>query len=358
MFPRETSGFPRFGLGYSIHMTRVRRVDCGGPGIHRMRQGRGFRYVDEEGDAIRDRGLVERIRALAIPPAWREVWICPDPRGHIQATGYDDAGRKQYLYHESWRDRQDRLKFDRMLEFGAALPGLRRRTGRDLGRRGLVRERVLACAVRLLDLGFFRIGGEQYAAENDTYGLATLRRSHLRLERGRATFDYRAKGGQRHQQIVTDPPVLATLRALKRRRGGGRRLLVHGRGRRWEPIRSAEINDYLKEAAGGESTAKDFRTWNATVLAAVALAANDGRRPSASARRWAANAAVKQVASYLSNTPAVCRSSYIDPRVFDRFDCGETIRPELDLIVERSDPSAFPDRERIEKAVLKLLDSG
>jgi DNA topoisomerase I len=339
-------------------MTRVRRVDSGGPGICRVRHGRGFRYLDEESEPIRDSELLERIRGLVIPPAWEEVWICPDVRGHIQATGYDDAGRKQYLYHESWRERRDRLKFDRMLEFAAALPGLRRQAGHDLGRRGLVRERVLACAIRLLDLGFFRIGGEQYAAENDTYGLATVRQGHVRVERGKAIFDYPAKGGQRHQQVVTDPPVLATLRALKKRSGGGSKLLVNRQGRRWVPIRSSEINDYLKEAAGGEFTAKDFRTWNATVLAAVALGANDGQPSSASARRRAANAAVKQVASYLSNTPAVCRHSYIDPRVFDRFDSGETIRPELELIVERSDPSEFPDRERIERSVLKLLDSG
>jgi DNA topoisomerase IB len=339
-------------------MARVRRVDCGGPGIHRVRHGRGFRYLGVGGEPIGDPELLERIRGLAIPPAWEQVWICTDPRGHIQATGYDDAGRKQYLYHESWRERQDRLKFDRMLDFGAALPSLRRHAARDLRRRGLVRPRVLACAVRLLDLGFFRIGGEQYAAENDTYGLATLRQSHLRLGRGKATFDYRAKGGQPYQQVVTDPPVLATLRALKRSRGGGRKLLVHRQEGGWVPIRSEEINDYLRAAAGGEFTAKDFRTWNATVLAAVALAANDGQPPSASARKRAANAAVKQVASYLSNTPAVCRRSYIDPRLFDRFDSGETIRPELDLIVERSEPTAFPDRERIERAVLKLLGSG
>jgi DNA topoisomerase IB len=326
--------------------------------MRRVRHGRGFRYLGEGGEPIGDRALLEHIRGLAIPPAWEKVWICTDPRGHIQATGYDDAGRKQYLYHESWRERQDRLKFDRMLDFAAALPSLRRQAARDLRRRGLVRPRVLACAVRLLDLGFFRIGGEQYAAENDTYGLATLRQSHLRLGRGKAIFDYRAKGGQRHQQVVADPPVLATLRALKRRRGGGRKLLVHMQEGGWVPIRSEEINDYLRGAAGGEFTAKDFRTWNATVLAGVALAANDGQPPSASARKRAANAAVKQVASYLANTPAVCRSSYIDPRLFDRFDSGETIRPELDVIVERSDPSAFPDRERIERAVLKLLHSG
>jgi DNA topoisomerase-1 len=334
-------------------MPRLRRVDCSGPGIRRTPHA-GFRYVAEDGSALRDSEALKRIGGLAIPPAWKDVWICSDPRGHIQATGHDDAGRKQYLYHDAWRARQDRLKFDRMLEFAAALPQLRRRAERDLVRRGLVRRRVLACASRLLDLGFFRIGGEEYAAENETYGLATLRRRHLRFERGEARFDYRAKGGQRHAQAVADPLVLPTLRALKRRRRGGTQLLAYWQHRQWVPVRSAEINDYLKENAG-DFTAKDFRTWNATVLAAVALAGHDGQPRSAHARRRAATAAVKQVSGYLANTPAVCRSAYIDPRVFDRFDSGETIHAALERIADRSNPSEFPDRERIEAAVLELL---
>jgi DNA topoisomerase IB len=311
--------------------------------------------LDRNGEPIRDREVLERIRGLAIPPAWEEVWICPDPRGHIQATGYDDAGRKQYLYHESWHKRQDRLKFDRALEFGAALPKLRQQVVRDLARRGLARERVLACAIRLLDLGFFRIGSEQYATENDTYGLATLRQRHLRLERGKAVFDYPAKGGERHLQVVTDELVLPTLRALKRRRRGGRELLVYWQSRQWVDVRSDEINEYVKHAAGGAFTAKDFRTWNATVLAAVALGNEDGQPASAAARKRAATTAVGQVAEYLSNTPAVCRRSYIDPRTFDHFDSGKTIHAALKRIIDRSDPSEFPDRERIERAVLKLL---
>ncbi len=320
-----------------------------------MRHGRGFRYLNPAGEPVDDRELLERIRALAIPPAWEDVWICPDVGGHIQATGHDDAGRKQYLYHEKWHERQDRLKFDHMLEFGAALPSLRKQVARDLARRGLVRERVLACAIRLLDLGFFRIGGEKYAIENDTYGLATLRQRHVRLVGGTAEFGYRAKGGLRHLQVVTDPIVLPTVRALKRRRRGGPEFLAYWKPRQWVDVRSAEINEYLKEIAGGDFSAKDFRTWNATVLAAVALGAEDGQPRSAAARKRAASTAVKQVAEYLSNTPAVCRRSYIDPRTFDHFDSGETIHAALERIIERSDPSEFPDRERIEGAVLKLL---
>jgi DNA topoisomerase IB len=336
-------------------VTRLRRVDCSGSGIRRVRHGRGFRYLYDNGKAVRDSERLKRIRDLAIPPAWQDVWICSDPRGHIQATGYDDAGRKQYLYHEKWHERQGRLKFDRTLEFGAALPGLREAVAHDLGRRGLVRERVLACAIRLLDLGFFRIGGEEYAIENDTYGLATLRQRHVRLEGGSAEFDYRAKGGQRHKQVVTDPLVLPTVRALKRRRRGGTKLLVYWKPPRWVEVRSAEINEYLKDTVGGDFSAKDFRTWNATVLAAVALSAEDGQPRSTAARKRAAVKAVKQVAGYLANTPAVCRRSYIDPRAFDRFDSGETIHAALERIIDRSDPSEFPDRERIERAVLELL---
>lgn len=337
-------------------MPRLRRSDCSAPGLRRIRRGRGFQYVEEDGTPIEDREVLERLRALAIPPAWEDVWICPHPRGHIQATGYDDAGRKQYLYHQQWRENRDREKFEQMLEFARALPGLRERLADDLGGRGLVEARVCACAVRLLDLGFFRIGSERYADANGSFGLATLRKEHLSIERGVAVFDYRAKGARRHRQAIEDPAVLPTLRALKRRRDGGPELLAYRVGRdRWADLRSDEINEYLKEAAGGDFSAKDFRTWNATVLAAVALARAEGEATTKAARKRIANEAVKRVAEYLSNTPAVCRSAYIDPRVFDRFDSGETIQAELERIVDSSDPGEFPDRERIEKAVIELI---
>jgi DNA topoisomerase I len=330
-------------------------MDCSSPGIRRVRRGRGFSYVDEDGARIEDRELVDRIRSLAIPPAWTDVWICPDPRGHIQATGQDDAGRKQYLYHEAWREHRDREKFEQMLAFGRALPAVRRRIEEDVRRRGLVRERVLACAIRLLDLGFFRIGSERYAEENETHGLSTLKRRHVSLERGRAVFDYRAKGSQRHVQVVADPLILPTIRALKARGSAPGGLFAYKNGRRWHNVRAEEINERIRELAGGEFSAKDFRTWNATVLAALALARNEPPPSSKAARRRVVNEAVKQVGSYLSNTPAVCRSSYIDPRVIDRFDSGETIRRALDRAIDGSDPGEFPERERIERAVLRLL---
>jgi DNA topoisomerase IB len=335
-------------------MPRLKRSDPSEPGFHRVRRGRGFRYLDQAGDPVTDDDILSRIRALAIPPAWREVWICSYPNGHIQATGLDDAGRKQYLYHEQWRIHRDREKFERMLEFAQALPRLRRRAQRDLKLRGLVRDRVLGCGVRLLDLGLFRIGSEQYAEENETYGLATIRRRHLRFEQGAAVFDYRAKNSQRHLRLIRDEQVMPTLRALKRRPGPGE-LLAYRNGRSWVDVRSDHINEYLKAAAGGDFSAKDFRTWNATVLAAVTLAAHDGKPASPSTHKRLVSAAVKQVAGYMGNTPAVCRRSYIDPRVIDRFDSGTTIRAALRGSVDELDPATLPGRARIEQAVLELL---
>ena len=337
-------------------MARLRRADCSEPGIRRVRSGRGFRYVDESGDSVRDEKTVERIRALAIPPAWRDVWICMDPLGHIQATGVDDAGRKQYRYHDAWRDRRDRRKFEQMLELAELLPSLRRRLRGRLGQRGLTRERVLAGAVLLLDLGFFRIGGEEYAEQNESFGLATIRKSHVRSENGAVVFDYPAKGAQRRVQEITDPPLVQLVRALKRRRGGGRELLAYREGGGWVDVRSAEVNAHLKELTDSDLSAKDFRTWNATVLAAVLLAAHDGEGGTKTARKRVAREVTKEVADLLGNTPAVCRRSYIDPSVFDRFDAGETIRDELGRHAGKGfDEIPAAARDRIEVAVIGLL---
>ncbi len=336
-------------------MTRLRRVDCSSPGIRRVGHGRGFSYTEEDGTPIRDREVIERISELAIPPAWKGVWICPHPRGHIQATGEDQAGRKQYLYHPRWRERRDQEKFDEMERFAKALPAMREQTEQDLARRGLTRERVLACSVRLLDLGFFRIGSERYAEENETFGLATLRKKHVRIERGVAIFDYTAKGSKRHVQEIASPVIVPTIKALRSRKGGGYELLAYRQGREWVDVRAADINEYLKTMMRGDYSAKDFRTWNATVLAAVELATAGHDAQTKTARKRAASAATKRVASYLSNTPAVCRAAYIDPRVFDRYDSGETIRAPLKRIVAGTDPNEFPERERIERAVLRLL---
>jgi DNA topoisomerase IB len=339
-------------------MPRLRRVDCAAPGIRRRGRGRGFEYLDEStGERIEDEEILERIRALAIPPAWKDVWICADPLGHIQATGADARGRKQYRYHDLWRERRDRQKFDAMLEFGRSLPELRERVERDLRRRKVSPERVLACAVRLLDRGFFRIGSEDYAEENETYGLATIRKRHVTVNGKTMVFDYEAKGGKRRVQEIEDRAIAGLVRTLRNRRGGGEELLAYRNGRQWRDLRSTDINHYIKETVGEQHSAKDFRTWNATVLAAVVLAASARERDlgTKGGRARAQRDAVKEVARFLGNTPAVCRASYIDPRIFDRFDGGLTIGGVLDRLPE--DPSDWPEIQRpIEEAVLDLID--
>ena len=336
-------------------MTRLRRVDCSEPGIRRLRRGRGFSYADARGRPITDAETRDRIRGLAIPPAWEDVWICPQPNGHIQALGTDARGRRQYRYHDEWRRRRDREKFDQMVEFAQRLPRLRRRTARQVCGAAPTRERVLAGAVRLLDRGFFRIGGEEYAEENGTYGLATMRKDHVRLEPGNVVvFDYPAKGGKRMLQSVVDPDVHRLVAELKRRRGGSDELLAYKNARRWHDVHSADINEHVKELTGGDFTAKDFRTWSATVLAAVAVAGLDVVSGSRAARKRLVRCAVEEVAHYLGNTPSVCRASYIDPRVFDRFDAGATIAAALERIPAAglADPVG---RTTIERAVLDLI---
>jgi DNA topoisomerase IB len=330
---------------------RLRRSDLNGPGFRRVRRGRGFVYLDEDGEPLDDPETLERIHALVIPPAWKDVWICPRANGHIQAIGVDAAGRKQYRYHSKWRERKDQEKFDQMLGFARMLPRIRRRTAAHLGQDGLTRERVLACSVRLLDRGFFRIGGEEYA-DNGSYGLATLERRHVTLEPGNLlVFDYPAKGGKRRLQAIVDPAVYAVVAELKRRRSG-RELLAYRNGR-WVDVRSADINDYIKEIGGPDWSAKHFRTWHATVLAAVALAVS-GQASSTNARKRAMTRAAQEVAHYLGNTPAVARASYIDPRLYDRYQAGITIADALDELgdVELGAPATHG---KIEKAVLDLL---
>ncbi|HWF36325.1 MAG TPA: DNA topoisomerase IB [Solirubrobacteraceae bacterium] len=336
-------------------MPRLRRADCSSPGLARRRRGRGFEYLDEAGQRLRDEEALARIRELAIPPAWTDVWICHDPLGHLQATGVDAAGRKQYLYHPDWRARRDRAKFDEMLEFAAALPRLRRRTRRDLRGDALTQDRVLACAIVLLDLGFFRIGSETYAEQNQSFGLMTMLKRHVRVENDQLVFDYQGKGGRRRVQAIADPTVREVVAELKRRRGGGDRLLAYREGRRWIELRSESLNDRIKTLTGGDFSAKDFRTWNATVLAAVAVATLGADASSQSARRRAVNAAVKAVSAYLGNTPAVCRASYIDPRVFDCFQGGHTIAETLDRPLASVDLAKRRAREEVETAVLDLI---
>jgi DNA topoisomerase IB len=338
-------------------MPRLRRSDCASPGYSRRGRGRGFEYRDRTGARLEDADALARIAALAIPPAWREVWICRDPLGHLQATGIDAAGRKQYLYHERWRAHRDRLKFASMVRFAAALPRLRRRVRSDLRGRGLTRVRVLALSVRLLDLGFFRIGSEDYVESGDSYGLTTMQLRHVAIAHGEVVFDYRAKSGKRRVQAIADDDALGVVRALRRRPGSkaNARLLAYRDGRTWHDVNAEEVNAYIKRGARGDYTAKDFRTWNATVLAAVALAARAPVPAGAAARERAVRAAIETVSEYLGNTPAVCRASYVDPRLIDRFHSGQTIAPALERASGGPDLGDEPTRRRVERAVLELL---
>jgi DNA topoisomerase I len=334
---------------------RLRRSDPSSPGCTRVRRGKGFSYLGPDGAPLADPDESLRIKELVIPPAWSDVWICSDPQGHLQATGIDAAGRRQYLYHPRWRELRDRQKFDHMVAFAGELPRLRRRILRTLRTDGeLDRERVLALAVRLLDIGLFRIGSEQYADEEGGVGLATVQRSQVTVKGGEVVFDYVGKAGKRRVQAVQDPPTVAAVIALRRRRSGGEQLLAYREDRRWRPVHSDQISAYLKAQIGSAYSAKDFRTWNATVLAAVALAADGRGAATKRARKKAIDGAVRGVSEVLGNTPAVARRSYIDPRVFDRYLSGWTIGGELDRIGALRGPDDRR-RARLEAAVLDLL---
>jgi DNA topoisomerase IB len=329
------------------------------PGIRRRRCGRGFRYFAADGKPLTDAVAVARIKALVIPPAWEDVWICPAEDGHIQAVGTDVAGRRQYRYHDRWRDQQDREKFDRMLEFGRALPRVRATSEKHLHGRELSRERVLATAVRLIDLGFFRSGSDEYAADNGTFGLATILREHVTCHRDEITFEYVGKSGKRHVQSVADDLASPVVRRLKRRRSFAEcdDLLVFRSGSRWHNVTAGNINDYLREISGGDFTAKDFRTWHATVLAAVGLAVSQAAE-SPTARKHAITRVVQEVAEYLGNTPAVARASYIDPRVITRYEEGDTIASSLVDLGQGQEFGDVATKGRAEGAVLTLLSPG
>ncbi|MGY1774027.1 DNA topoisomerase IB [Blastococcus sp. SYSU D00813] len=332
---------------------RLRRSDVNGPGWSRRRAGRGFAYYDEDGVLIKDDRL-DRLRSLAIPPAWKDVWICPWPNGHIQATGVDAAGRRQYRYHEQWRARRDAEKHERVLEIAHQLPDVRDEVVDALHSRGLNRERVLACAVRLLDLGAFRVGSEQYAEDNGTYGLATLRREHVSVRGERTFYSYTAKGGIEREVEITDKPTADVVRALlKRPEGTGEELLAYQLDDgSWHDVTSTEINAYLKEISGAEITAKDFRTWTATVLMAAQLAEAPPPK-SKTGRKKVISTAYKAVSEQLGNTPAVCKASYVDPRVVDRYEHGETVAPALREAAEAENDR---DAQRVlEAAVCQLL---
>jgi DNA topoisomerase IB len=323
---------------------RLRRSHLAGPGYRRRRRGRSFTYLDAHGDPLADPAELARVKDLAIPPAWTDVWISPDPRGHIQATGTDAAGRRQYLYHEVWRRKRDAEKFDHVLDVAARLPWLRRRLAADVRGDRLTRQRVLAAVAKLIDLGLFRVGGDEYAKGDDaTFGVTTLRPEHMRVRRTGTEFRYPAKGGVERVSVITDDDVCRVLTGLRRRRDPDR-LFQFREGGAWRAVHSDDVNAYLRRASGIEMSAKDFRTWHATVLAATLLAGHDPAGTSPTRRRRAVARVMREVAAELGNTPAVAKASYVDPRVVDLYHDGIVV----DLPVRFS-------RTGVESAVLRLL---
>ncbi|WP_091740051.1 DNA topoisomerase IB [Phenylobacterium immobile] len=317
-------------------------VDDRDPGLSRRRFGAGFSYRDPEGKGVSDEATLDRIRKLAIPPAWTDVWISPDPQGHIQAVGRDAKGRKQYRYHEAWRASRDGAKYERTLAFGRALPRLRCRIASDLARRGLPREKVLAAVLQLMEMTLIRVGNEEYARQNRSFGLTTLRDRHARLTSAGGVFEFRGKSGQVHSTAFSDRRLARIVKACQDLPGQRLFQYVDDEGVR-HAIESTDVNAYLRDALGEDFSAKDFRTWAGTVAAARALAMCEPPASETAAKR-SVNTCIKAVAGLLGNTAAVCRKAYVHPFVVDAYAQGAlTLKPS-------SEPRAF------ELAVLKFLE--
>jgi DNA topoisomerase IB len=325
-------------------------VSTSDPGWTRRRAGRGFVYLDEAGRRL-PADEVARIKALVIPPAWQDVWISRYPNGHIQAIGTDAAGRRQYLYHPEWRRQRDMEKFDRVLVMAKRLPQARVQLLRDLDEAEFGRRRILAAAVRLLDLGYFRLGSEDSVDDFGSYGLTTLEKRHVTKHGDALRFCFVGKAGIEHEVDVDDAQICVIINRLRLRRSGTERLLVYKDGRRWRELEPTLVNGYLHDLFDTEVTAKDFRTWHATVIAATALAANHSHGVSRTARKKAVRAAVVEVSEYLGNTPTIARNSYVDPRVIDLYEDGTTIARALD----RAPKQPRRRQEHLEKAVLRML---
>lgn len=322
------------------------------PGIHRRRRGKQFVYVDQDGHRVRDADTLARIRSLAIPPAWADVWICPHDRGHLQATGRDVRGRKQHRYHPKWRETRDSVKFSRTIAFGRALPRIRRRVARDLRRPGLGREKVLAAMVRLLETTLVRIGNEEYLKQNRSVGLSTMRDHHVRIRGGVLHFNFRGKSGKQHEIDLADPRLAKIVRRTQELPGQELFQYLDDDGAR-QKITSTDVNTYLRDIAGAEFSAKDFRTWSGTVLAALALREQVAFTNQKQARRNLVGA-IENVAKRLGNTPAICRKCYIHPAIMESYLDGKTI----ELIKARADSALHTANSGLssqEKAVLRFL---
>lgn len=298
-------------------LARLRYVSDETPGICRRRAGKGFSFVNADGAVLRDKETLARIKKLAIPPAWRDVWICPREDGHIQATGLDEKGRKQYRYHERWREVRDETKYARMMAFGAVLPKLRARVDEDLKKPGLPREKVLAAIVRLLEKTAIRIGNEEYARTNKSYGLTTMKNRHAKIEGAHLVFQFKGKSGVRHTIDLNDKR-LARIVAKTQELPGQDLFQWVDESSAAHTISSSDVNEYLREISGEEFTAKDFRTWTGTVLAALTLSELETFDSQAQAKKNVVTA-IENVARRLGNTPTVCRKCYVHPAVLDSY---------------------------------------
>ena len=322
------------------------------PGFTRKLQGNHFSFFRVNGTRIRDAATTARIRKLAIPPAYTKVWICPDERGHLQATGRDARGRKQYRYHPFWRAQRDETKFQHMLEFAKALPKIRRRVTRDLRLPGSPREKILATVVRLLETTVIRVGNDEYARENHSYGLTTMRNRHVEAKRsGDITFTFRGKSGKHHEIELHDPRLAKIIRRCQEM--PGQELFSYLEDGATKNVSSQDVNDYLREITGSDFTAKDFRTWIGTVLAATAFQEFAGVTSERQARKNA-NMVIESVAKILGNTPAVCRKAYVHPEIIQSYFEGKTIET-LKQRVSENLGSALRQLKPAEAAVLVLL---
>jgi DNA topoisomerase-1 len=322
------------------------------PGLRRMKKGRQVFYVDSKGKRVRDADTLDRIKSLVIPPAWTEVWICARADGHLQATGRDARGRKQYRYHPRWRQARDETKFHRILAFARALPKIRRRVKQDLRARGMERNKVLATVVRLLEATLIRIGNDEYAKQNGSYGLTTIRNHHAKVNGHTIKFTFRGKSGKKHDIDVRDPALARVVRRCQDL--PGQELFVYETEAGVHDVGSSEVNAYIREISGSDFTAKDFRTWAGTVLAAIALREFESFSSKAQAKKNIVTA-IEAVASMLGNTPAVCRKCYVHPAILDCYMEGttiETIKQKLDPAVD----SGLKNLKAQEAAVVVLLD--
>jgi DNA topoisomerase IB len=346
-------------------VVRLRRSELDQPGLRRIRRGRGFSYVDASGAPISDEDR-ERISKLVIPPAWRDVWISPYPNGHIQAVGTDEAGRRQYLYHAAWREQKNEEKHRRVLRLARHLPIVRKTVASRLRRPGYDRERVVAMALRMLDAGLFRTGGEEYEQEHGSHGVATLLKKHVTVSGDTLNFQFPAKSGVERTAHLTDPDLAKAVRSLRRVDRRGDRLLRYRVDGEWHDLQTTDIRTEFKDLAGQEFTVKDLRTWAATVVASVSLARLMAEAGPEASEDYAGRekAAFEEVAAQLGNTPAVAKSSYVDPRVVEEHEEGRTVLPALRRSLTKADRKRLArgdlamvrDRDTLDKVVLRFLE--